>query len=147
MIRKHFRKRLALGLAFAAVVAAIVVPTAQAHVYLPSATVQSHQQPTILTPGMTAAGAALANQKHDAYPVPVSSREGAPGMTAAGAALANQKHDAYPVPVSSTEAASSTGFNWSDAGIGASVTFGALLLLFTALVLGRRQRSRGLASV
>jgi hypothetical protein len=119
MIRKHFRKRLAVGLAFAAVLAAIVVPTAQGKVYLQSATVQSHQQPTILTPG----------------------------MTAAGAALANQKHDAYPVPVSSTEVAASTGFNWSDAGIGASVTFGALLLLFTALVLGRRQRSRGLASV
>jgi hypothetical protein len=118
MIRKHFRKRLALGLAVGAVVAAVVAPTAQGHVYLPGAVVQSHQQPTVMLPG----------------------------KTAAGAALANQKHDAYPVPVSSTEATGSTSFNWSDAGIGASVTFGVLLLLLTAVVLGRRQRSRGLAS-
>jgi hypothetical protein len=34
------------------------------------------------------------------------------------------------------------GFNWSDAGIGASVLFGAALLLLTALALGRRYRSR-----
>jgi len=34
------------------------------------------------------------------------------------------------------------GFNWSDAGIGASVLFGAALLLLTAVALGRRYRSR-----
>ena len=34
------------------------------------------------------------------------------------------------------------GFNWSDAGIGASVSFGAALLLLTAVALGRRYRSR-----
>jgi hypothetical protein len=123
MIRKHFRKRLALGLAFAAVVAAVVAPTAQGKVYLPGAVVQSHQQISV-QPTITP-----------------------PGVTAAGAALANQKHNAYPVPVSSTEVTSSTGFNWGDAGIGALVTFGALLLLLTTVLLGRRQRSRGLASV
>lgn len=34
------------------------------------------------------------------------------------------------------------GFDYSDAGIGASVTFGAALVLLTALALGRRYRSR-----
>jgi hypothetical protein len=34
------------------------------------------------------------------------------------------------------------GFNYSDAGIGASVSFGAALLLLTAVALGRRYRSR-----
>ena len=34
------------------------------------------------------------------------------------------------------------GFNWSDAVIGASVSFGAALLLLTAVALGRRYRSR-----
>jgi hypothetical protein len=34
------------------------------------------------------------------------------------------------------------GFNWSDAVIGASASFGAALLLLTALALGRRYRSR-----
>jgi hypothetical protein len=43
---------------------------------------------------------------------------------------------------------SSDGFNWSDAGIGASIAFGAALMLLMAVVLGRRFRSRptGLAS-
>jgi hypothetical protein len=69
-----------------------------------------------------------------------------PGITAAGAALSNAKHTAYPVSV--VQATTSTGFNWSDAGIGASVAFGAALMLLMAVVLGRRLRSRptGLAS-
>jgi hypothetical protein len=33
-------------------------------------------------------------------------------------------------------------FNWGDAGIGASVSFGAVLLLLTAVALGRRYRRR-----
>jgi hypothetical protein len=71
-----------------------------------------------------------------------------PGITAAGAALANQKHSALPVPITQALTTSaSDGFNWSDAGIGASVSFGAALLLLTAVGLGRRSRSRGLASV
>ena len=42
----------------------------------------------------------------------------------------------------------SDGFNWSDAGIGASIAFGAALMLLMAVILGRRFRSRptGLAS-
>jgi hypothetical protein len=71
-----------------------------------------------------------------------------PGITAAGAALANQKHSALPVPTTQVSTTSvSDGFNWSDAGIGASISFGAALLLLTAVGLGRRSRSRGLASV
>ena len=34
------------------------------------------------------------------------------------------------------------GFNWGDAGIGASVSFGAVLLLLTAVTLGWRYRRR-----
>jgi hypothetical protein len=53
---------------------------------------------------------------------------------------------AYPVSV--VQATTSDGFNWSDAGIGASVAFGAALMLLLAVVIGRRFRSRptGLAS-
>jgi hypothetical protein len=74
--------------------------------------------------------------------------ESRPGITAAGAALSNAKHTAYPVPVTQTQAATSDGFNWSDAGIGALVAFGAALMLLTAFVLTRRSRSgpTGLAS-
>jgi hypothetical protein len=69
-----------------------------------------------------------------------------PGVTAAGAALSNAKHNAYSVPVVQTTM--SDGFNWSDAGIGASIAFGAALMLLMAVILGRRFRSRptGLAS-
>jgi len=44
----------------------------------------------------------------------------------------------------------SDGFDWSDAGIGGSIAFGAALLLLTSVGLGKRYRSRldgtGLAS-
>jgi hypothetical protein len=140
MIRKHFRlKRIALGLALAT---AVVAPTAQAAVYVDGP-----------TPGVQAGYARAA-----AYQLKVEGMrwqamakqyESQPGITAAGAALANQKHDALPVPITqaSTTSVSDGGFNWSDAGIGALVSFGAALLLLTAIGLGRRSRSRGLASV
>lgn len=38
--------------------------------------------------------------------------------------------------------ASQSGFDWGDAGIGASVSFGATMFLLTAAGLGRRYRSR-----
>ncbi|HMH40526.1 MAG TPA: hypothetical protein VK532_04950, partial [Gaiellaceae bacterium] len=154
MIRKHFRlKRIALGLALAT---AVVAPTAQAAVYVdgPTPGVQagyiraaSHQkiasEMSVQSPvsqlkveGMR--WMAMANQYY----------RNRPGITAAGAALANQKHSAYPVPTTQVSTTSvSDGFNWSDAGIGASISFGAALLLLTAVGLGRRSRSRGLASV
>ena len=154
MIRKHFRlKRIALGLALTT---AVVAPTAQAAVYVdgPTPGVQagyiraaSHQkiasEMSVQSPvsqlkveGMR--WMAMANQYY----------RNRPGITAAGAALANQKHSAYPVPTTQVSTTSvSDGFNWSDAGIGASISFGAALLLLTAVGLGRRSRSRGLASV
>ena len=133
MIRKHLRlKKVALALAIAAVAA----PTAQAAVYVDGP-----------TPGVQAGYIRAASHQKIQSEMSVQSTSG-PGITAAGAALANAKHTAYPVPnkvVSSSTGSSS--FSWSDAGIGASVSFGAALLLLTAVGLGRRARSRGLASV
>jgi hypothetical protein len=186
MIRKHFRlKKIALGLAFAA----IVVPTAQAKVVLPGNPAPASERTAIKLTGaalvnapapvsqtVKLTGAALVNA-----PAPVSQAvahrpiasemsvqspvsqlqvegqrwnamarqyENQPGITAAGAALTNAKHSAYPVQVTQTQTAASDPFNWSDAGIGASVTFGAALMLLMAVILGRRFRSRptGLAS-
>jgi hypothetical protein len=153
MIRKHFRlKRIALGLALAT---AVVAPTAQAAVYVDGP-----------TPGVqagyirAAAHQPIASEMSVQSPVSQLKVEGMrwmamanqyqnrPGITAAGAALANQKHSALPVPTTQVSTTSvSDGFNWSDAGIGASISFGAALLLLTAVGLGRRSRSRGLASV
>jgi hypothetical protein len=48
-------------------------------------------------------------------------------------------HRSSPTVVS---ARPDNGFNWSDAGIGASFVFGGALVLLTAVALGRRYRSR-----
>jgi hypothetical protein len=165
MIRKHFRfKRFALGLAFAVVSAALLVPTAVAKPvgyemsspqtitplqadglrWQAMADFYTQQAQQASAPGITAAGTAIANQQHNAYPVPVTV-SAAPGITAAGTAIANQQHNAYPVPVTAS-AASSDGFSWSDAGIGASAVFAGVLVLLTVIGLGRRNRTRGLAN-
>jgi hypothetical protein len=153
MIRKHFRlKRIALGLAFAAVV---VVPTAQARVAL----VDGHAAPVSYT---AVAHQPIASEisvqsgvsqlqveglrwqaMADAYqaqsPVRSENSFGAPGPSLAGATGPQ---------VLAAASTTSDGFNWSDAGIGASVAFGAALMLLMAVILGRRFRSRptGLAS-
>ena len=148
MIRKHFRlKRIALGLAFAALV---IAPTAQARVAL----VDGHAAPVSYT---AVERQPIASEISVQSGVPQLQVEGlrwqamakayeGPGITSAGAALSNAKHSAYPVSVVQTT--TSDGFNWSDAGIGASVAFGAALMLLMAVILGRRFRSRptGLAS-
>ena len=140
MIRKHFRlKRIALGLALAT---AVVAPTAQAAVYVdgPTPGVQA---------GYIRAAAYQLKVEGMRWMAMANQYQNRPGITAAGAALANQKHTALPVPITQalTSSVSDGGFNWSDAGIGAVVSFGAALLLLTAIGLGRRSRSRGLASV
>lgn len=129
MIRKHFRlKRIALGLA----VAAVAAPTAQAAVYVDGP-----------TPGVQAGYIRAAS--HQQSPLAYVNGTSKPGITAAGAALANQRHDALFVTPQATQSTGSS-FNWGDAGIGASVSFGAALLLLTLVGLSRRNRTRGLAS-
>jgi hypothetical protein len=153
MIRKHFRlKKIALGLAFAALV---VAPTAQARVALVdghaapiSYTAVSHQRiaseisvqsgvPQLQVEGLR--WQAMADAYQAQSPVRSENSFGAPGPSLAGAT------GPQVVAASST---ASDGFNWSDAGVGASVAFGAALMLLLAVVLGRRFRSRptGLAS-
>jgi hypothetical protein len=153
MIRKHFRlKRIALGLAFAAV---IVVPTAQARV----AAVGGHAAPvsytaverqpiaseiSVQSPGYQLGveglrRQAMAHASQAQPPVRSENSFGAPGPGLAGATGPQ---------IVATASTTSDGFNWSDAGIGASIAFGAALMLLIAVVLGRRFRSRptGLAS-
>jgi hypothetical protein len=151
MIRKHFRlKKIALGLAFAAV----VVPSAQARVLADghpapvSYTSVAHQP--IASEISVQSGVpqlqvealrwqAMADAYQAQSPVRSENSFGAPGPSLAGAT------GPQVVAAAST---TSDGFNWSDGGIGASVAFGAALMLLMAVVLGRRFRSRptGLAS-
>lgn len=145
MIRKHFRfKRLVIGFALAAIVA----PTAQAsdgalgvlmnqiktgpqHSRVASEmSVQS--TPTALqVEGMR--WQAMADTYARLNPVRSENSFGSPGPSAGGAQGPSAVH----------VVATSSGFNWGDAGIGASITFAAGLLLASILVLGRRSgRSR-----
>jgi hypothetical protein len=138
MIRKHFRfKRFALGLAFAVVSAALLVPTAVA-----KPVGYEMSSPQTITP-LQADG--LRWQAMADFYTQQAQQASAPGITAAGTAIANQQHNAYPVPVT-VSAASSDGFSWSDAGIGASAVFAGVLVLLTVIGLGRRNRTRGLAN-
>ena len=89
MIRKHFRlKRIALGLALAT---AVVAPTAQAAVYVdgPTPGVQA---------GYIRAAAYQLKVEGMRWQAMAKQYESQPGITAAGAALANQKHSALTVP-------------------------------------------------
>ena len=139
MIRKHFRlKRIALGLAFAAVAA-------------PAA----HATPVSLSGGVTPTLTQLQAEASRVYgsqgDISTSSIHGGrtPTMTQLEqqAAQYRARLDAANAQVT---AGGSDDFQWTDAGIGASVTFGSALLLLTCAGLGMRYRSRsqstGLAS-
>ncbi len=152
MIRKHFRlKKIALGLAFAAV----VVPSAQATVLLdghpapvsytavehqPIASEISVQSPVSQLQVEGLRWQAMANAYQAQSPVKSENGFGVPGPGLAGAT--------GPQVVAVAAGTTSDGFNWSDAGIGASIAFAAALMLLMAVILGRRFRHRptGLAS-
>ena len=152
MIRKHFRlKKIALGLAFAAV----VVPSAQATVLLdghpapvsytavahqPIASEVSVQSPVSQLQVEGLRWQAMANAYQAQSPVKSENSFGVPGPSLAGAT--------GPQIVAAAAGTTSNGFNWGDAGIGASLAFGAALMPLMAVILGRRFRSRptGLAS-
>ena len=129
MIRKHFRfKRLILGLAVVFAIAAVTAPSVPA-MHVDAAT----------------GGAQVSSGKYGsldpwAYNVINQSTQANPGKYGALDPWAYTViHPSSPAVVT---AQPSNGFNWSDAGIGASFVFGAALLLLTALALGRRYRSR-----
>jgi hypothetical protein len=130
MIRKHFRlKRVLLGLAFALVAA----PTAQAYTGLtvdgPPQGIQSD-----------ARHAALLTRHNALSQLPIASKI----SVQPAAYQSKSKNSAQgPVSVKSVSTAGSDGFNWNDAGIGASVAFGVALLLLLSVAIGRRTRSDG----
>jgi hypothetical protein len=143
MIRKHFRrKRVIFGLAVAVAVAAPVSAQAMVAIDGPSGGEQAYVIPkshgiAVQSPAQAAAyqvkveamrGQALNN----AYQLQVDAMR--------GQQLNNTWAGSIRPVVSSTN--TSDGFNWSDAGIGAAVTFGVGLFLLTAVKLGRKHRGR-----
>jgi hypothetical protein len=132
MIRKHFRfKRMILGLAVGFAIAAVTAP------------VVSAMRVDGATGGAQASSGKYGTLDPWAYNVIHRSTQ----TTIAPAGKYGQLdpwaytliHRSSPSVVASRP---DNGFNYSDAGIGASVSFGAALLLLTAVALGRRYRSR-----
>jgi hypothetical protein len=151
MIRKHFRiRRIVLGLAFAAILA----PSAQAvtgytidggtAVMQSAPTSKSIRSEISVQPTLSQAQVeALRYQAMvDFYarqnPVRSENSFGVPGPSAGGAQ--------GPVATQTVSQVGSSSFDWSDAGIGGSIVFGAALMLLAAVTLGRRHH-RSLASV
>jgi hypothetical protein len=139
MIRKHFRlrRRLVAGLVFALV----AVPAASATTYVSG----ERSTPTVAKaievvgdhgktyPQLSQAQieAMRWQAKADAYysrPTPISTEH---------SFGASKQQPVEPTVVS---VASPDGFDWADAGIGASVAFAGLLVLASLLVVGRRSR-------
>jgi hypothetical protein len=150
MIRKHFRrKRLILGLAIAAL-AAPVSAQAMVDVAGPTGGEQAYVIPrshgiVVQSPAQAAAyqlkvDAMRGQALNNAYQTSVDALRGQKLNTT----WADSRVPTVPTAVTSTS--TSDGFNWSDAGIGAAVTFGAVLFLLTAVTVGRKRIDRtGLA--
>jgi hypothetical protein len=163
MIRKHFRlKKIALGLAFAAV----AVPTAQASPV--SATSQGNQpiaseisvQSPVFVPSRHLPQADIQAINAPASSAPVQSSVSAsrwqgmsraylnrPGTISANGVVSTSQAALSSTPVPAVQTVQAETFSWSDAGIGASVAFGASLLLLMAVVLGRRRSGSGPAGL
>ena len=132
MIRKHFRfKRIILGLAVGFAIAAVTAPVVSA----------------MRVDGATG-GAQASSEKYgslDPWAYNVIHRSTQAKVAPAGKYgqldpwAYTVIHQSSPSVVTARPA---NGFDYSDAGIGASISFGAAILLLTAVALGRRYRSR-----
>jgi hypothetical protein len=132
MIRKHFRfKRMILGLAVGFAIAAVTAPVVSA----------------MRVEGATS-GAQASSEKYgtlDPWAYNVIHRSTQTNVAPAGK-YGQLDPWAYTVIHQSSPsvvtARPNNGFDYGDAGIGASILFGAAILLLTAVALGRRYRSR-----
>jgi hypothetical protein len=170
MFRKHFRiKRAVLGLAFATA----LVPVAPAGAATLSTFVDGGPAPVSYTPVTSyqpsylryhevggPIGAALqVRSEHSATQATITPLQ-ADGLrwTAMARFYAQQQPAAAisersngvqgpdPSLVPQTVLSTSNGFDWTDAGVGASTAFGAALLLGIGIVLSRRRQDTGLTS-
>jgi hypothetical protein len=147
MIRKHFRiRRIVLGLAFAA----IAVPVAQAKPVnsqvgsdqpISPAQISIHGGVTPTLTQLEAEAQKMVNSQvgsdQPISPAQISIHGGVtPTLTQIEAEASG-----YREQLNASQDLSA-GFDWGDAGVGASFVFGAALVLLTSVALGRRYRSR-----
>jgi hypothetical protein len=139
MMRKHFRfKRLVLGLAFGLAIAALSAPAVQA-------------KPTSGNGPLDPWAYGLIHRSTQANATPAA-RYGPLDPWAYAAIHRNSSGSVVPQDVrdhrlvaqlvQADRPTSQSAFNWGDAGIGASVSVAAVLLLLSAFVLGRRHLQR-----
>ena len=145
MIRKYFRRRrLILGIAVAAAFAAPMSAQAMVAIDGPTGGEQAYVIPkshgsVVQSPAQAAAyqlkvDAMRGQALNNAYQVRVD--------TMRGQKLNSTWASNIPSSTVATSTMTSDGFNWSDAGIGAAVTFGVVLFLLTAVGFGRKHRGR-----
>jgi hypothetical protein len=166
MIRKYFRlrRRLVVGLALAALTA---VPVAQATPNVSAGNVDpaiqaalnsraaSHGVEVVSEHGQTSAQLSQLQIEGmrwqamaDAYrePTPISSENSYGGSKPSPTLISSENSygASKPSPTQAPVLAVSSpgGFDWADAGIGASIGLGAVLVLLTSVVVARRTRSR-----
>ena len=141
MIRKHLRlKRLVLGTAVSLAIAALSAPAVLAkptsgYGPLDPWAYSLVHRPTSGNGPLDPWAYGLVHRSTQATPANYSAVSGPLGVAA-------YQSFAGITPRQSVTVTSQSGFNWGDAGIGASVAFGALLLLLTVVALGRRYRPR-----
>ena len=149
MIRKHFRlkRRFAAGLALAALMA---VPVAQATHNVSGGTLD----PAIQSALNARAVQGIEVVSEHGQTSPQLSQLQVEGMRWQAMAdvyrqptLISTENSYGASKPSRTQArvlavSSSDGFDWADAGIGASIGLGAVLLLLTSVIVARRTRSR-----
>ena len=147
MFRKHFRfrRRFFVGLAFAAL-AAPTAAQAQTGVFVDGGPVPV---------SFSARTSAAITSEHSYRGITPLQADGLRWQAMARAyqqptqAISERSNGVKgpdPSLVPQVVLATSSGFDWTDAGIGASTAFGVALLLILAIALGRRNQHAGLAA-
>jgi hypothetical protein len=123
MIRKHLRlKRVVLGTAVGLAIAAISAPAVLA-------------KPTSGYGPLDPWAYSVIHRSSQTTPASYSAVSGPVGVAA-------YQSFAGITPKQGERVTSQSGFDWGDAGIGASVVFGAFVVLLTVVALGRRYGPR-----
>lgn len=157
MILKHLRlKRLVLGLAVSFAIAAVSAPAVLAKPTSGYGPLDPWAY-SVIHGSTQAAAMPVGNGPLDPWAYAVLHRSSASGKVGANSPGLRYSAVSGPLGVAAYQSfagipptaqhrgivvTSQSGFNWGDAGIGASVSFGIALLLLTAVALGRRYRPR-----
>jgi hypothetical protein len=139
MMRNHFRvTRLVLGLAFGLAIAALGASVVQAKPISGYGPLDPWAYALIHRSAQTDVVPAAKTGPLDAWAYAVIHRNSAGSIVPSDV----RDHRLVAQLIQADRSTAQSAFNWGDAGIGASVSFGLVLLLLTAIAVGRRHRQR-----